>query len=343
MKNQNDIIESLRDAALLRAGIITPKAAHPDAHLLASSDSNLLQEMAIACVPPEARSSVNPAGVFGKGLTTPDFTNSLSSLLRSATVGKLNGSSRHRQFLDMRTLKSFMPHAFPRADMDLELVASNEGAELPEILILDTNTLSARIKTWGRNISVTRQIILNDDIKLLASLAGNAGSNAARLEAGLVYGLLESNPTLADGELLFHADHGNTVAAPLAAGSLSDGLAALKKQLTPAGLVADLDAAYLVVAAELEFVAHTYLHGAGMDNITVIASASLPTGRWYLFADPAQAPVVAVLHLEGGRDGLSIGPARTRNGTAFDGVRMAIRFDVGVAPVGRVGSVRGGV
>lgn len=342
MKNQQDLIEATRDAVALRAGLITSKAAHPDAHLLASSDSNLLQEMAIACVPPEARGG-NPAGVFGKGLATPDFTNSLSILLRSATVGKLTGHARHRPFCDMRVLKSFKPHDFPRADLDLELVEANEVGELPEMLVFDSGTLTAGIKTFGRNISITRQVIVNDDVKLLASLAGNAGANAARLEAGLVYGLLESNPTLADGELLFHADHGNTVAAPLATGSLSDGMAALKTQPTPAGLAADLDAAYLVVAAELELAARTYLHGAGMDNITVIASASLPAGRWYLFADPAQAPVIAVLHLDARRDGMTIGPASTRDGVSRDGVQMGIRFDVGVVVVGRVGAVRGGV
>lgn len=343
MNAQQDLLEAIRDAASLRAGIITQKMAHPDAHLLASGDSNLLQQMAIACVPPEMRNSGNPAGVFGLGLSTPNFKNTLSILLRSATVGKLTGHAPHRAFCDMRTLKSFMPHDFPRADLDLELVEANEGSELPEMLIFDSGTLSARVKTWGRNISVTRQIVLNDDVKLLASIAGNAGANAARLEAGLVYGLLQANPTLADGELLFHADHGNIVASPLAVGALSDGLAALKTQPTPAGLAADLDAAYLVVAAELEFAARTLLHSAGMDNITVIASAALPTGRWYLFADPAQAPVVALLHLDARRDGLTIGPASTRSGTAFDGVRMGIRFDVGVVAVGRVGAVRGGV
>lgn len=343
MNAQQDLIEAIRDAAALRAGIISPKLAHPDAHLLASGDSNLLQQMAIACVPPEMRNKGNPAGVFGLGLSTPALKNTLASLLRSATVGKLTGHARHRAFCDMRTLKSFKPHDFPRADLDLELVAANEAGELPEMLIFDSGTLTANISTWGRNISITRQVILNDDVKLLAGIVGNAGANAARLEAGIVYGLLESNPTLADGESLFHVDHGNLVASALDSSGLAAGLAALKTQPTPAGIAADLDAAYLVVAAELELAARTLLHAAGMDSITVIAAAALPSGRWYLFADPAQAPVIALLHLESGSDGVSIGPTGNRDGVSRDGVQMGIRFDAGVVTVGRVGAVRGGV
>lgn len=343
MNSQQDQLEAIRDAAALRAGIITAKQAHPEAHVIAASDSNLLQEMAIASVPPAQRNSGNPASVFGRGLTTSDFKNTLASLMRSATVGKLTGHARHRVFCDMRALKTFQPHDFPRADLDLALVAANEGSELPEMLIFDSGTLSASINTWGRNISITRQIILNDDVKLLTGIVGNAGANAARLEAGLVYGLLESNPALADGELLFHAAHGNLVASALSISSLSAGLAALKTQPTPAGIAADLDAAYMVVEPDIEFAARTLLHGAGMDSITVIAAAALPTGRWYLFADPAQAPVVALLHLEGSSDGVTIGPASTRDGVSRDGVQMGIRFDVGVAAIGRVGAVRGGV
>lgn len=343
MHNHQDLLEAIRDAAALRAGIITAKAAHPDARLLASGNSNLLRELAEACVPAEVRSAVSQASVFGRGLGTSDFQNTLSSLLRSATVGKLNGQARHRAFCDMRPLKSFMPHDFPRADLDMALVELAEHAEAPMIAIGDSAGLSARIRTWGRNVAISREAIVNDDIGMLVAIAANAGGNAARLEAGLCYSLLESNPTLGDGELLFHVDHGNLIAAALDETNLFAAMAALRDQHTPADVAADLDAKFLVCASGLEGLARKLLHTAGLSEITVIAAAGLPAGRWFVFADPTQSPVIALLHLEGAAGGLLVGPAKRKNDTTTDGVLLGIRHDAGVVAVGRVGCVRGGV
>ena len=341
MQNRLDILDSIRDAMALRAGLIDSKIAHPDARVLATSDANLLQQLAIACVPADARAA-NPAGAFGRGLGTSDFQHTLSSVLRSATVGKLTAQARHRAFCDQRWLRSFMPHDLPRTDIDVALVELAEGAEALSMEVRDTPGLTARIRTWGRDVSISRETVLNDDVGLLVSLAANAGASAARLEAGLCFALLESNPILGDGENLFHAGHGNLIAAALDETSLFAALAALRDQRTPAGIAADLDARFLVVASGLEGLARKLLHTAGLGEIAVIASAGLPAGRWYLFADPAQSPVVALLFLDGSTDGLHVGPSKPKPSGTTDGVRLGIRFDVGAAVVGRVGCVRGG-
>lgn len=341
MQNHFDILDSIRDAMALRAGLIANEAAHPDARVLATSDANLLQQLAIACVPADARAA-NPAGAFGRGLGTSDFKHTLSSVLRSATVGKLTAQARHRAFCDQRRLRSFMPHDLPRTDLDVELVELAEGAEAFSMGGRDTPGLAARIRTWGRDVSISREVIANDDVGLLVSLAANAGASAARLEAGLCFALLESNPILGDGESLFHAGHGNLIAGAFDENNFFAALAALRDQRTPAGIAADLDARFLVVAPGLEGLARKLLHTAGLGEITVIASAGLPADRWYVFADPAQSPVVALLFLEGSNDGLLVGPSKPKNHAATDGVLLGIRFDVGAAVVGRVGCVRGG-
>lgn len=342
MHNHQDLLEAIRDAAALRAGIITPKAAHPDAHLLASGGRNLLRDLAEACVPADMRGA-NAAGVFARGLGTSDFKNTLSSLLRSATVAKLTGFARHREFCDLRSLKTFMPHDFPRADVDVALVEILEDGEVPPFAVDDSGGLSGRVRSWGRNLEFSRQSIINDDINFLVGVAANAGAAAARLEADLVYSLAETNPVLGDGELLFHVDHGNTVAAALDESALFAAMGALRTQRTPAGLPADLDARFLVVSAGLEGLARKLLFGAGLTEITVVAAAGLPAGRWLLFADPSLSPVIALLHLEGSGGGLDVAPARRKDGSVTDGVLLGIRHDAGVVAVGRVGAVRGGV
>lgn len=342
MHNHQDLLEAIRDAAALRVGLITAKAAHPDAHVLAASDSNLLQQLAMACVPAEVRSAINPAGVFGRGMGTSDFQNTLSSLLRSATVGKLTSQARHRAFCDTRSLKSFSPHDFPRADMDMELVELAEHAEAQMTEIVDGAGLSARIRTYARNVAISRTAIINDDVGVLVAIAANAGASAGRLEAGLVYSTLEANPVLGDGELLFHADHGNVIDGSLASGNLWAAIAALRTQRTPAGVMADLDAKFLVCAPDLEGSAREMVHAGGLSEITVIGAAGLPPGRWLVFADPTESAVVALLQLEGANGALLVGPAKRKNDTTTDGVLLGIRHDVGVAIVGRVGCVRGG-
>lgn len=341
MKNRLDSVEALRDAVALRAGLIDHRVAHPDASVLATSDSNLLRQLAIACVSSDVRAA-NPAGAFGRGLGSDDFKNVLSDVLRSATVGKLTAQARHRAFCDVRRLKSFMPHDFPSADIDISLVELAEGGEAPSIEVRDSAGLSARIRTWGRDVNVSREVVLNDDVGLLVSLAANAGASAARLEASLCYELLESNPVLGDGETLFHTDHGNVVNGALDEANFFAALAALRDQRTPAGIAADLDARFLVVASGIEGLARKLLHSAGIAEISVIASAAVPPGRWYLLADPAQAPVIALLRLEGSSAGVLVGPVSRRDSAVTDGVLLGVRFDVGAAAVGRVGAVRGG-
>lgn len=343
MPNHQDLLEAISDAAALRVGLISAKAAHPDARLLAArNDTNLLQELALACVPAEVRSAIPHGAVLARGMGTNDFKNTLSSVLRSATVAKLTSSTRHRAFCDIRPLKSFMPHDFPRLDMDASLAELPEGAEAPIIKVLDGGGLTARIHSYGVDVGISRGVVINDDIGLMTSIAANAGGNAGRLEAALVYKILEGNPILGDGESLFHVGHGNLIAGALDETNLFAAMGALRDQVTPAGITADLDLRFLVCAAGLEGLARKLLHAAGLTEITVIAAAGLAPQRWFAFADPAQSPVIALLHLEGANEGLNVGPVKRKNADEFDGIVLGIRHDFGVTAVGRVGAVRGG-
>lgn len=171
----------------------------------------------------------------------------------------------------------------------------------------------------------------------MISYARNGVRRILRDEGG------KSDRLLGDGESLFHVDHGNLIAAALDETNLFAALAALRDQLTPAGITADLDAKFVVCASGLEGLARKLLHVAGLDEITVIAAAGLPAGRWFVFADPVQSPVIALLHLEGANGGLLVGPAKRKNDASTDGVLLGLRHDAGVVAVGRVGCVRGGV
>lgn len=63
--------------------------------------------------------------------------------------------------------------------------------------------------TYGRIVSLTRQAIVNDDLRAFDRMVTAYGAAAMRLENRTVYAQLTSNPTMADAVALFHATHAN--------------------------------------------------------------------------------------------------------------------------------------
>lgn len=340
--NPQDELDILTDAIKLRAGVIkSPHAAHPLAGEAADSDRHLLKELAAVCGRAKARPGTADSAAFGMGLSTGDFINFMSTAMRSVTWLQLAAHAGHRAFCDLRELRDFKAHVFPNLDMNFNLGDVGELSEIDNDLVLTSQEgLTARLKTYGRNIFISRTLIVNDELELMARLFRAGGTAAARLEAALVYDLIEGNPVLSDGQPMFHADHGNLLPDGLASG-LGVAMGMLRSQPTPTGAVADLPAKFLVVGVGLEFTARSMVHGSGLSDITVIASALLPAYRWYLVTDPTLAPVVALLHLKGSATGLLIG-GNKKAGDNREGVPLGIRFDVGAVPVGRVGIIRGG-
>lgn len=333
--------DALQDALLIRAGLIAnPHSAHPSAEAL--SQGNVLCELARACAYPLTHGrNIVPNAVLGMGIATTDFKNALAGTLRSVTTYRWDTLSRHRAFCDTRELADFKNHTFPSFDVDFPL---QEVAELSErgfnLALKDGDGLPSRVKSFGTNFSISRETILNDDIELMSAVFANVGASAARLEAEVIYGLLESNPTLSDGELMFHADHGNIEASTLDATGLGSAMGKLRTMKTPAGVASNLDAAFLLVSPELEYSARALLANANILTIQVIASAWIAAGHWYLMASPSVAPVIARLRLKGNRAGVMVDPRRTK--PEYDGVGLRARIDFGAVAVGRVGVVMGG-
>lgn len=341
--NPKDHQEAIIDAIKLRAGIVkNPLALHPTAQSLIDDGARLLPALVNIFGAHAVRpGGMNPHAAFAAGLSSPDFSGALSDGMRSVAVNKASEHAKHRAFCDIRELRDFKDHTFPSVDTDIGLAEGNELGEFGnavEVSVADG--LTARVKNYGRNIVISRRVLVNDDVEVIAGLFANAGAATGRLEAGLVYSLIESNPTLSDSESMFHTNHGNIQSAILSSISLSAAMGQLRIMLTPAGQMADLEASVLVVAPDLELTAMKLVHEAAAP-IKVIASPWLPTGRWYLMASPAQSPVVALLYLKGSRGGVTVGPRKTK--LQVDGVTLGIRFDVGVVPVGRVGIVKGGL
>ncbi len=194
-----------------------------------------------------------------------------------------------------------------------------------------------RLNTFGRIIGLSRQAIVNDDLGAFANLSARIGAAAAAFEANQLVTLLESNPTMSDGNALFSSAHGNLAGtgAALSETTLSAARLAMRKQTGLSSDLIDVTPRYLVVPPDLETTAEKLLstvQAAKTDDVNPFASLSLvveprlsDAGAWYVTADPATVDGLEYAYLEG-----APGPQiETRQGFDVDGVEIKVRLDFG--------------
>jgi len=279
--------------------------------------------------------------VVSRGMATTEFSSALAAGARALVAQRFDAQAAHRAFCSVVEVSNFQPVAITGVAVSLDLPALGELGEVSYgFATIGTFSEPVRLHTYAKNVGFSRELIVNDDIGVIRSILAGLGAAAGRVEGGLVYAAMEANPTLDDGEATFHELHGNIVAEAFGWTSLCAAASCLRKQPTKEGNMADLAARHLVVAADLELVARKLVHDSGLDFI-VTASASLPPGRWYLLADPATQPTVAVLRLDGARSSVGTDPVKPRGNS--DGTPVRVRADLGAVILGRIGIVRGGL
>lgn len=207
---------------------------------------------------------------------------------------------------------------------------------------------SYRVETWGKVIGITRQVIINDDLDAFTRIPALFGTAAATLESDVVWGIVTSNPTMADGVALFHASHKNLVGTGTAldVANLGKSRAQMAKQTGLDGkTVLNIRPAFLVVPSSLELTAEqliaqnlvpaksTDVVPASIRSLAVIAEPRLDPASgavpWYLFASPSAIDTIEYAYLEG-QDGVYI---ETRMGFDVDGVEIKARLDFGAKAI----------
>lgn len=178
---------------------------------------------------------------------------------------------------------------------------------------------SYRIKSFGRIFSMSFQAIINDDLGAFNDWAQEAGRMAALTENKVLLDLLLSGgsagPIMAeDGKRLFHTDHGNLAASgsALDEANLGDAILAFRKQTIFGGTARlSVPPRYVLVGPELELTAQKLITGITVPTQTAdvvpyairslmpVVEPNIDDRSWYLFADPAQAPVFEWAYLEG--------------------------------------------
>jgi phage major head subunit gpT-like protein len=204
---------------------------------------------------------------------------------------------------------------------------------------------SVALRTYAKKITVSRRMIVNDDLMAFARIPEMFGRRAAELEGDLVFtNILVGNPNLASGGALFQtgAARGSNLASSGSAinvASLGAGRAVMRKQTGINGARINIAPRFLVVGPDKETEADQ-INAAILANVTTNANVFMGrlevrvdpriTGNlWFLVADPAAVDTIVLAYLSG-----RAGPV-VEETVEFDtdGAKIRCLFDVAASAV----------
>lgn len=305
-----------------------------------------------------ARESLGNSGVITRGLSRDEVaTRALHSTSDFPEILSAVTNKTLRQAYDAypRTFSLFCRQVLATDFKAMHRVQLGEAPQLLEVGesgefkrgTLGESKESYKVKTYGRVVAITRQVLINDDLDAFTRIPAMYGNSIAQLESDVVWGIITANPAMADGTALFHANHKNLAGtgAALAVDAVGAARAAMALQT---GLdkktVLNIRPAFLIVPAALELkaeqlVAQNLVPAATSSvvpqSIRTLAPISEPrldsasATAWYLAASPNQIDTIEYAYLEG-QQGAYI---ETRNGFDVDGVEIKCRLDFGAKAI----------
>jgi hypothetical protein len=220
-----------------------------------------------------------------------------------------------RAFCSIRSARNFHSHTGVRPSFVGALEQIGPDGEIKHGTLSEA-TFPWSIGTYAKQLSVTRQDIINDDLSFLDETAPLMARIASRKLSDLVC------TTLLGAGTFFSSSNGNKLTAALDSTSFGAALASMRTQRDAEGNDLDINPAVLLVAPELEDAAKKILESqnvayiAGTDQTATEERATgnphrnavrleveprlSNTGKfattdaadWYLFGSPADAPMI---------------------------------------------------
>lgn len=272
--------------------------------------------------------------------TTSDFANALSSAAGKRVRAAYEAAPQtFGPIVSRGTLPDFKDTNIIGLGDAPSLLLVRENAEFTYGAMSDTG-MTYRLQTYGRIIAITRQAVINDDKRLFSRIPTQFGFKARDLESDLVWGLVISNPTMADGYALFSSQHGNLgTGAAITVASVAAGRTAMAQQRSAEGGFITVRPTYLVVGPAKQTEAEQFLTAVAATQTTavnpfagklqLIVEPRITDNSWYLVADPSSIDTIELSHLEG-QEGVFI---ETQAGFDVDGIKTKARLDVGAATI----------
>jgi Mu-like prophage major head subunit gpT len=254
--------------------------------------------------------------------STSDFPNILGNLMyRSLIDWAKNVPDAWRTYAALGDLTDFRPATRTIGYEAEDLLPVDENGNYVDSALGDA-AYQLRLATYGRGFSITRKVIINDDLGYIRKQPQRWGRSAGRSIATFVaQTVLEGNGNAFDGTALFHTNHSNLDTgggSALSATNLQKAIYSLQDQTVLNGFQST-DPQWLLVPPALQFTAKQILNSAIVvlagtagavterGNANVLAGAlgiaidpflSSATG-YYVMADPADVPILDIAFLNG--------------------------------------------
>lgn len=339
--NGNIVGDSVRASVMARAG-------YQDYEKDNAFNSMTLRELARASLTERGVgvATYNPMQMIGMAFThsTSDFGNILLDVANKAILlgweendETFEKWTKKGQLSDFKTAHRVGLGAFP------SLRQVREGAEY-KYVTLDDKGETIALATYGELFSITRQVIINDDMNMLTDVPMKFGRAAKATVGDLVYAVLIDNEKMSDKKALFSADHKNMITGGMDVETISAGRTAMRQQKEGERTL-NIRPAFMLVPTTLEtqaiqVVKSGSVKGADVnaniinpvrDLAEIIAEPRLDDASekdWYM-ASRQGSDTIEVAYL----NGIDVPYIDQLEGFTSDGVTTKVRIDAGVAPV----------
>lgn len=278
--------------------------------------------------------------------TTSDFATLLENVLGKVLLGAYaTQENTWERFCGTDQVPDFRTSNRYRTGSVSSLDTIAEHGEYKNGTIPDASKYAISTERKGKIFSLSREVLINDDMGALTNMAMEFGRASGRTIENGVYALLAQNgglgPTMSDAQPFFHANRNNVnaVGSVLSVVGIDADRVVMRAQKDPSNLdFIDLSPAVLLVPDSLKGTAQV-INDAQYDPDTanklqrpnmvrglfrdVIGTPRLSAAstRRYLFTDPMQAAALVVAFLEGyGRGPL----LESENGWRIDGVEWKV-------------------
>ena len=253
------------DALVMRSGIQIEKPSDGARELMGMS----LRDLAIECLASEGQTGLNRRSseelynMLQRQFFNPTaaFPAILDNAINKAYVeGHRTVAVTFDQWTKKGSLKDFKTHdnnylAGPAG----EFLEVPEGGELKHDVFGDEKRPTRKLKTYGRQFTLTRQAFINDDIDLITRVPAKYAASARKTINKQVYQILVKNPAIYDGTALFSSAHGNlvTTGTGITQASMQAMIMALQNQTDEFGDAIIVRPATIIVPSGMAFDIYT--------------------------------------------------------------------------------------
>jgi len=347
--NGNIIGDSVRASIEARTGIATAQAGNQfNNYSLRELARASLADRGISCA------TLSPMAMVGLAFThsSSDFGQILIDVAhKSLLVGWEESEETFDKWTNKGSLSDFKISKRVGLGAFSSLRQVKEGAEYKYITTSDHGE-EIVLATYGEIFSISRQAIINDDLSVLTRIPAMMGRAAKATIADLVYAVLTSNPAMADGKTLFHADHKNTGTGAISDISKLDALRQLMRRQKNGVRNLNIRPEFIIGPTALEAQALQTIGSASVKGTDANSGIINPMQNFAQYiAEPRLDDASATaFYLAAGKgrdtievsylDGIDTPYMEQEQGFTVDGVATKVRIDAGVAPLDYRGLVR---